>query len=1250
MKKVSITLVTSLLLILVVSLPLLLFTENGLQLMYRIAVNVAPGKLEITGLTGSLVNHVKFKQLYFKQDDTELTIKNGKLSWQGKKLMKGTFYIDRLYTNEINLKIPKSDNQDSKDKFTLPKFSFPIGIVIANAIFEKIVIINGDSAPEVISKFNIQNASIKNVLNISQLDAQWKAYHVSLNGELNPTAQIPIRVSARLIIQDLMNQPFTLDSTFSGGLNQLKTTAKVTGFVHGEVNGNLFNVASELSWKANANVNKLSLDQFSNDLPNNNIEGNFSSEGTLGNIQFVGKATSDYPAFGKLALQYDLTLLEKQVVFKQLTLTEINKPATLEGKGDISWAEENIRYNLDVDWQQMNWPWLTEPVANSEAGKLSFVGTLTNYALNLQGDLMIKEYPKIRLNTKATGSDTQLNFTQLQINGLSGTANGSATLNWKDAVSWKTKVDLLNIDAREINEYLPENISLHVISNGKLEKDDFHLKTNLSKIRGALHGKPFSGTANIGLLNNDIDIETLSFNVADATFIDISGKIADQLYLAYDIRSSDLSTLYPEFGGKVSAKGALSGSMKNPSLALDVDSQQLKYGEVQLEKLHGAVQVVIQENQTSNIELAFQKIKYEDTLIGDFSINLHGTAAEHRLSLTLTQPLVSANWNIKGEFENNIWNASLTDSEINSHRLGTYQLKNKSKLVISKNSFHVEQNCYIQEQSTFCFDGTHNSVNLITNLSWGEFPTKSLQWLLPENITIDSKLNGFVNLLQEKENLIVSAGVTNTAGQAKFTVDDEEHRLLVQAGSAYLVKNPKLLDLSVQLPFENNAKVYANAFILTDKLDLTLLQQPLKSDIHIALPSLIMLSPFITDIKNLENAQLHSVFNITGSVSEPNIVGLGEITSEQILVPQLNLKLNKIKVKAQSNKKNQIEITGSVKSGSGDLKISGLISQEKDKTWQNTLNINGDQFQVINIPEASVEISPTLNIKFQYPNLLAEGEILIPFARLRPSVIPVTAERESSDTVIVSEEVSSKVSDKKNNWNFNSKIRVVLGDRVNFEGFGLRSALSGSMLIIDESEKVTTGQGEINLVNAHYRAFGQELKVTKGRFIFANTPVDDPTLDFVAQRQIEDIVVGMNVTSHLQSPEIRLFSQPTMAESDSLSYLLLGRPIIEINKREGSGLMAAATALGMVGSEILAKSIGNRLGIDEILIETSEDSQNSSLVIGSYLSPNLYLRYLTGIVERSNIVQLRYNLSKKVILQTETGSQTGADVFYSIEH
>ena len=92
-----------------------------------------------------------------------------------------------------------------------------------------------------------------------------------------------------------------------------------------------------------------------------------------------------------------------------------------------------------------------------------------------------------------------------------------------------------------------------------------------------------------------------------------------------------------------------------------------------------------------------------------------------------------------------------------------------------------------------------------------------------------------------------------------------------------------------------------------------------------------------------------------------------------------------------------------------------------------------------------------------------------------------------------------------------------------------------------------------------------------------------------------------------------------------------------------------------MAGDYLEKGIGGRLGLDELRVDVNRITQNTSLIVGKYLSPKLILRYYSGIADSSRLVQLEYQLSKRVQIQTESGyngsqQTTGGDIFFVIEY
>ena len=70
--------------------------------------------------------------------------------------------------------------------------------------------------------------------------------------------------------------------------------------------------------------------------------------------------------------------------------------------------------------------------------------------------------------------------------------------------------------------------------------------------------------------------------------------------------------------------------------------------------------------------------------------------------------------------------------------------------------------------------------------------------------------------------------------------------------------------------------------------------------------------------------------------------------------------------------------------------------------------------------------------------------------------------------------------------------------------------------------------------------------------------------------------------------------------------------------------------------------------IDEVTVEQTGDD-DTSVVLGKYLSPKLFVSYGISIAEAINTIKLRYTLNERWALKAEAGLNQSADVEYRIE-
>ena len=340
-------------------------------------------------------------------------------------------------------------------------------------------------------------------------------------------------------------------------------------------------------------------------------------------------------------------------------------------------------------------------------------------------------------------------------------------------------------------------------------------------------------------------------------------------------------------------------------------------------------------------------------------------------------------------------------------------------------------------------------------------------------------------------------------------------------------------------------------------------------------------------------------------------------------------------------------LEGGVRSGTGKLAITGDAELGSMGRPTVTIAVKGHGFTCADTREAKVRMSPDMQVKLQGSRIDITGQIDIPFARLvRLDSGAQLAVPPSSDVVIVGRETDSTAIGSQ----VHSRVRIVISDDVEVRVPRFRGKPEGSILAIDEPGQATRATGELKVTEGSYRDYGQDLKIERGRLIFGGGPISNPGLDLRAARTATDgTIAGFDISGTAESPVLAIYSTPAMSQSNALSYIMFGKPASETGG-SGGAATAAASQLSVQGSDMLARGVAGKIGIQDASVESKAGTmQEASLFLGTYLTPSLYMSYGIGLFESSTTIRMRYKMTKHWSVQTESGSQHSGLLQYSGE-
>jgi len=395
------------------------------------------------------------------------------------------------------------------------------------------------------------------------------------------------------------------------------------------------------------------------------------------------------------------------------------------------------------------------------------------------------------------------------------------------------------------------------------------------------------------------------------------------------------------------------------------------------------------------------------------------------------------------------------------------------------------------------------------------------------------------------------------------------------------------------------------------------------------------------------HGQLYVHIKGDGTWEKPNLKGGLILKKAGGYLPSVGIKLDDIRAEAQWVN-DQIRFTSKIRSGPGYLEGNVVMRFKNWKLSHYEGHLMGDRFQTIRLPEFQVLTNPTLHFYGTLGKIAVKGDIHIPeFLALSPPT--QGGIRPSPDVIIVD---AYEVSKRKFPLDLDMQVRLILGEKVFFQSEGLDVRLIGQLTLKAQDSEKVNAEGEIRSAQGHYTAFGQKLELIRGRLIFTGGPVTNPALDGIAVRKVGEVQAGVTVTGTLQKPLVKLYSRPSMSDTDILSYIVLGQPLGKGMESAPSLIQAAGAFLSAGESVILQGKLKKIFGLDtlDITIPPGESEVSRSMItIGKYLTPKLYVSLGRSLLTDATLITFRYTLSKRLEVETTTGIETGATLFYKIE-
>ena len=880
--------------------------------------------------------------------------------------------------------------------------------------------------------------------------------------------------------------------------------------------------------------------------------------------------------------------------FKQLTLQRANARlhprGTVHGKGSASLEDAAFQIQIaDLDLRAL----YSTLRATQLAGALEL--ELAPARQRVKGTLRQED---MSLTADAERKGDEVEVRALHARAGESEASGSGRVHLGEPLRFAADLKLSRFNPARFGDYPEGSINGAVQANGDLAGKG---SARWRIAESSLFGQKLASEGSARLIRERItDADAwLTLGENRATAKGSFGGPRDRV--TWTLGVPDLGTLAAGLAGEIRARGTASGTWKQPSAVIDAQASGLRLAEA----------------------LVFERA----------SVKAAGTLEKHQAEVAASGSDLDFTASLRGGWRGNAWRGEI-GSLANK---GPYPLELRTPAAFEAGPGRVVLGRFEAELA-----GGHARVESVRweeqrLSSSGSISALPAQWILTalhvEQLTGDlvldgdwalastPKLNGRLSVRRARGDLIAgetALELSRAVVDATFTEDRlaAKGEIATRMASALIEGTAAGLTPTSALAWRADIQV----------AELRTLTEPLWTQARMS-------------------GKLAATLRGTGTLAKPEISGALRGDELAVEVPPWGLALKDGRVRADLDA-NQLRVTEArISGGAGSFSASGTLPLARDGNA--SLEWQASRFGVLGRPDRRLVVSGKGITRFDGKRFGLIGELGVDEAHYE--VAAESLPQLSDDVEVVGRKGDEvRVTTRKQGpLPLDLDLKVDLGSRLTVRAYGYNGGLAGKVRVATNPAGELVAQGRVEAVRARFRAYGQELAVDPGVLIF-DGPLAAAALDISAWRRHQQVEAGIRVTGTMQTPRVELISNPPVSDSEKLSWLVLGRAPTEASGADLAVLQAASGALfDRGGGPSMNRRFAERLGFDELTVRSSSELAGNVVALGKRYSDKLYFSFERTISTTTEyLVKLDYALTQRTSLRGQTGTTSGAGIFY----
>ncbi|WP_407353263.1 translocation/assembly module TamB domain-containing protein [Luteimonas sp. R10] len=838
------------------------------------------------------------------------------------------------------------------------------------------------------------------------------------------------------------------------------------------------------------------------------------------------------------------------------------------------------------------------------------------------------------------GDGERMTLRTLRATMPSGTLEGEGEVAWAPALGWNVTATL---DGFDPGYFVPDwdgAVNGRLASRGATRDDGgLDIEVDAEALGGRLRGRALDGRGRFAMHGPAADAAEdapshyegeVALSLGDSR-IDARGSATDTLDIEAELAPLRLDDFLPDAQGRLSGQLQLTGARTAPEIDVDLDGSGLSWGSYGAERVGIRGRLPWQRGREGNLDIDASGVN-AGVALDTVSVQASGAIESLRANASLRGEIGALDLAGSADRRAGGWQGVLESLRLAPARGAAWTLQGPARFAQDGANWRVSESCFGSDGGgSLCVEAdwprnglTATGRQLPLALAEPYLPERDdgRPWQLRGEIALDARLRPAGDAYSG------NLSVRSDGGGVRFS--ERARRDVISYGALQLDAefDPGAITATLSTVVDERGRVRAEIRTGWDAYS------PLSGQVALDIDELTWLELFSPDIVEPQG-RLAGQVTLGGTRAEPQLAGQVQLSDFGTEIPSLAIELTEGNVRLDALADGSARIAGSVRSGEGTLNIDGSLGWSGEAAATPLeLALRGENLLVSDTRDLRAIADPDLTVRYGAGRPLeVTGTVTVPEARIDLERLDDGVS--ASPDVVVLDPVDPEEGPP---TALQLDLTLAMGEDVVLNGFGLEGTLGGQLRVRQTPGRDMLGSGSLQ-VGGRYKAYGQELRITRGNLVWSNDAISDPVLDIRAERRIEaeELTAGIDVTGRASAPQANVWTDPARDQSEALAYLALGRSLSSVTGDESRQLDAASAALS-AGGGLLASQLGASIGLDNAGVSHSRALGGSVLGVGKQLSPRLYVGFGVSLLGTGQVLTLKYLLSRGFDIEIESST------------